>query len=235
MSVPWEDWDHVLKLDPDKDLPPGTTYGDVCATGTDAIEIGGTTGITDEKMAAVIEACADYGVPLYQEPSSPAVVVYHADLDGYMVPIVLNTPDTTWMLGAHKEWIQYAETIAWDRTFTEAYIVLNPNSAVAEYTQADCELGTDDVAAYAVAAERLLGQNIVYIEYSGTYGDPAIVQAAREALATAHLFYGGGISGYETAYEMRSCADTVVVGNLLYDEGLDRLVETVDGAKDAGR
>lgn len=234
MEIPWEEWDHVLKIDPDKDLPRGVTYDDVCSTGTDAIEIGGTTGITDEKMEDVIEACGKFGVPLYQEPSSPAVVVHHDELDGYLVPIVLNADESTWIAGAHKEWVRIDDGIRWDRTWTEAYVVLNPDSAVARYTAADCELSAEDVAAYATVAERFLGQKIVYIEYSGVFGDSSIVKAAHESLDDASLFYGGGIRSYDEAFEMRSCADTVVVGDLVHDHGVEAVEETVSGAKEAG-
>ncbi|MFW5965816.1 MAG: geranylgeranylglyceryl/heptaprenylglyceryl phosphate synthase, partial [Halodesulfurarchaeum sp.] len=41
MSGPWSEWDHILKIDPDKDLAPGDTFEDVCTSGTDAVEIGG--------------------------------------------------------------------------------------------------------------------------------------------------------------------------------------------------
>jgi phosphoglycerol geranylgeranyltransferase len=233
MAVPWADWDHVLKVDPDKPLPDGVSYADVCETGTDALEIGGTRGVTEEKMARVFEACADHDVPLFQEPSSTAAVVHHDGVDGYLIPTVLNTPDGTWIVGAHKEWVRLDPDIRWDRTWTEAYVVLNPDSAVAEYTDADCDLTADDVAAYATVAERLFGQEIVYVEYSGTYGDPELVRAAADALGSATCFYGGGIKGYDAAYEMRSEADTVVVGDLLHDEGVEAVQATVDGAKDA--
>ena len=233
MARPWDDWDHILKVDPDKDLPEGVTYEDVCATGTDALEIGGTRGVTEAKMSRVIEACGAYDVPLFQEPSSHGVVVHRDELAGYLVPTVLNTTDATWVTGAHKEWVRMDPDIRWDRTWTEAYIVLNPDSAVAEYTEADCDLRADDVAAYATVAERLLGQQIVYVEYSGTYGDPALVRAAAGALEEAACFYGGGIKDYDAAYEMRSAADTVVVGDLLHDEGVEAVRRTVEGAKDA--
>jgi phosphoglycerol geranylgeranyltransferase len=185
MAVPWADWDHVLKVDPDKPLPDGVTYADVCEMGTDALEVGGTRGVTQEKMARVIDACSRYDVPLFQEPSSTAAVVHHEGLDGYLIPTVLNTPDSTWIVGVHKEWARIDPDIRWDRTWTEAYIVLNPDSAVAEYTDADCDLRADDVAAYATVAERLLGQAIVYVEYSGTYGDPELVSATSDALVAS--------------------------------------------------
>jgi len=233
MTTPWDEWDHVLKVDPDKELVAGETFEDVCATGTDAIEIGGTTGMTREKMERVVDACAKYGVPLYQEPSNPAVVIDDDALDGYLIPTVFNAGDSFWVTGAHKEWVRIENGLDWSRTHTEAYIVLNPDSSVAEYTDADCDQSPDDVAAYAAVAEKLFGQEIVYIEYSGTLGDPETVQAAADALDDATLFYGGGVGDYESAHEMGQYADVVVVGDLLHDEGCDAVRETVEGAKGA--
>ena len=233
MTGPWDDWNHILKLDPDKELPDGVTYGDLCATGTDAIEVGGTTGMTEENMSAVIEACADHDVPLYQEPSSPDVVVDDDALDGYLVPTVFNAGSPFWITGAHKEWIRIEGELDWERTTTEAYIVLNGEADVATYTQADCDLSAEEVASYAVVAERMFGQEIVYLEYSGTLGDPELVSAASGALEDATLFYGGGIHDYDSAYTMASCSDVIVVGNLVYDDGVDAIRETVEAANDA--
>ncbi|WP_134669174.1 phosphoglycerol geranylgeranyltransferase [Halorussus marinus] len=232
MTAPWDDWDHVLKIDPDKRLVEGETFEDVCRTGTDALEIGGTLDVTSEKMEQVIDACAKYDVPLYQEPSNPAVVVEDEALDGYLVPVVLNAGGVSWVTGAHKEWVRITD-VDWDRTTTEAYIIMNPDASVAELTGADCDQSVEDVAAYAELAEQMLGQEIVYVEYSGTFGDPEVVAAAQEALDAATLFYGGGIHDYDSAYAMARHADTVVVGDLVHEEGVDAVAETVDAAKDA--
>jgi len=232
MSGPWTQWDHVLKVDPDKDLVDGESFADVCTSGTDAIEIGGTTGMTESKMEAVVSACGKYDVPLYQEPSNPAVVIEDPGLDGYLIPVVFNAGDPFWITGAHKEWARI-DDVDWDRTFTEAYIILNPDSSVASYTEANCDLDADEVAGYAAVAERFFGQQIVYVEYSGTLGDPEIVGAARDALHDSTLFYGGGIDDYESAYEMGAVADAIVVGDLLHDEGVEAVEETVRGVKDA--
>jgi len=232
MTPPWDGWDHVLKIDPDKSLVDGETFEDVCRTGTDAVEIGGTTGMTAEKMSRVVEACAAYDVPLYQEPSNPSVVIDADHLDGYLIPIVFNAHDAFWITGAHKEWVRIEDGLPWAMTHTEAYVVLNPDSAVAEYTDADCDQSPADVAAFARVAERLFGQEIVYLEYSGTLGDPEAVRAAGDAVTDATLFYGGGIHDYDTAYEMGRHADVVVVGDLLHDAGCDAVRETVAGATD---
>ncbi|SFL00844.1 phosphoglycerol geranylgeranyltransferase [Halogranum rubrum] len=233
MTTPWTDWDHITKIDPDKDLVDGETFEDVCATGTDALEIGGTLDMTEEKMERVVDACAKYDVPIYQEPSNPGVVIDDDALDGYLIPTVFNAKDSFWVTGAHKEWVRIEDGLDWDRTHTEAYIVLNPDSSVAEYTEADTDQNADDVASFARVAEKMFGQKIVYIEYSGTYGDPEKVAAAHDALDEATLFYGGGIHDYDSAHEMGSNADVVVVGNLLHDEGVDAVRETVEGVKAA--
>jgi geranylgeranylglyceryl phosphate synthase family protein len=171
MTRAWADWDHVLKIDPDKHLPEGQSFEDVCRTGTDAIEVGGTLDVTRDKMGRVIDACRRYDVPLYQEPSNPAVVVEHDSLAGYLVPVVMNAGDVSWVTGAHKEWVRI-DSIDWNRTHTEAYIVMNPDASVAQLTGADCDQSADDVAAYAKVAERMFGQEIVYIEYSGRSATP---------------------------------------------------------------
>jgi phosphoglycerol geranylgeranyltransferase len=233
MTGPWTDWNHVLKVDPDKDLVGDETFEDVCQTGTDAIEIGGTLDITADKMQRVVDACAEYDVPLYQEPSNPGVVVDDEALDGYLIPTVFNAKDAFWITGAHKEWVRIENGMDWERTHTEAYIVLNPEASVAQLTDADCDQTADDVASYAAVAERMFGQEIVYIEYSGTFGDTEKVQAAHDALNDSTLFYGGGIRDYDAAYEMGKHTDVVVVGDLLHDEGVDAVRETVEGARDA--
>ncbi|MFC7176113.1 phosphoglycerol geranylgeranyltransferase [Halosegnis marinus] len=239
MTAPWDDWDHIVKLDPDKSLYGDETFDDVCATGTDAVEIGGTLGMTEEKMTRFvepcIEACADHGIPCYIEPSHADVVVHDEALDGFLVPVVLNAGDTFWLTGAHQHWVREDRDIDWARTHTEAYIVMNPDSSVAEYTEADCDLDAADVAAYAEVAERMFGQEIVYVEYSGTFGDSEVVAAASEALDEATLFYGGGVGDYDAAYEMGRHADTVVVGDLIHDAGSDAVRETVEGARDGTR
>jgi len=233
MTASWDDWDHIVKIDPDKDLVEGETYEDVCATGTDAIEIGGTTGMTTDKMQRVIDACATYDVPLYLEPSAPEVAVNDEALDGYLIPTVFNAGDPFWTVGAHKEWARLEEDLPWDRITTEAYVVMNPEASVAAYTEANCDLGPDDVAAYAKVAEEMFGQEIIYVEYSGTLGDADVVSAAQDATEDATLFYGGGVHDYDSAHTMGEHADVVVVGDLVHDEGVDAVRETVEGANDA--
>ncbi len=233
MVTEWPKWDHVTKVDPDKSLHNGDTYPEIAETGTDAIVIGGTTNVTETRVRSILDALSAVDIPVFVEPTYRPAEVQRGVLSGYLIPIVLNAGDTLWVTGAHQEWIRSSTSIDWKRTHTEAYIVLNPESSVATYTGANCDLDRDDVVAYAELAERMLGQNVVYLEYSGTLGDSAVVAAVREALSSANLFYGGGVHDYDSAYEIASVADTVVVGDVLHEAGVRAVTETVRGVHDA--
>ncbi|MBN1194687.1 MAG: phosphoglycerol geranylgeranyltransferase [Methanomicrobiaceae archaeon] len=224
MQLNWKDWVHVTKLDPDKNLDPGS-IADIVTSGTDALMLSGTLNVTQENLSCLLEQVSAYGLPLVVEPAGPEAVLCEG-IDALFVPSVLNTSDVRWIVGKHKAWVKHSR-VRWDIVVPEAYIVLNPASAVGRVTGADCTLRAEDVAAYATVAEQYFHFPIVYIEYSGTYGDPAIVKAAAAALDTAVLYYGGGINSAERAAEMARYADTIVVGNAVYDEGAAVLKETV--------
>ena len=77
-------------------------------------------------------------------------------------------------------------------------------------------------------AERFFKFPVVYIEYSGMYGNPEYVKAVSEALKDAQLLYGGGINTKEKAEEMSQWA-TIVVGNTIYENGTYSFIDTVRG------
>ncbi|RBI60304.1 geranylgeranylglyceryl/heptaprenylglyceryl phosphate synthase [halophilic archaeon] len=232
MAGVWAQWDHVTKVDPDKTLRDGDTYAGIADTGTDALIIGGTTNVTEARVYPILDALSSTEIPIFVEPTYRPTQFQTKPLSGYLIPIVLNADDTMWIISAHHEWARSSD-LEWDYVQPEAYIVLNPASSVAAYTQANCELNSDDIVAYAELAEQILGQEIVYLEYSGTLGDPSVVAAVRDVLSSAQLFYGGGIHDYDSAYKMASVADTVIVGDLLHDAGIEAVEDTVHGAKDA--
>ena len=104
--------------------------------------------------------------------------------------------------------------------------MLNGDSTVAQLTSADTSLSDKDILAYAQLAGALLKLPIFYLEYSGTYGDPEIVHQVRQMLPKTQLLYGGGIHTTAQAREMAQWADTVIIGNALYED-LQQALETV--------
>ena len=228
MQVKWKNWGHVTKLDPDKHLSEDDIAA-VATSGTDALILSGTLNITHENMQLLRDQVKDYGLPLVVEPPGPESVIDH-EIDLLFIASVMNTDDARWIIGKHRDWV-LEQQINWERVVAEAYIVLNPASSVGKVTKADCSLNARQVCAYAEIADQYFHFPIVYLEYSGTYGDPAIVKATCEVLEHAHLYYGGGIDSAEKAQEMSQYADTIVVGNAVYDKGIKTLIETVQAVQ----
>lgn len=224
MYTKWKTWAHVTKLDPDKHLTEDQ-LAEIATSGTDALMLSGTLNITRENMQQLRDQVKEYGLPLVVEPAGPEAVVAE-EVDLLFIASVMNTSQSQWIVGKHKEWV-LNNVVPWDRVIQEAYIVLNPASSVARVTGADCSIPAKEVAAYASVADHYFQFPVVYIEYSGTYGDPEVVKAAAEAVDNAVLYYGGGIDSGEKAAEMAQYADTIVVGNAVYDRGVQALIETV--------
>lgn len=219
----WKRWRHVTKLDPDRTLDERTLEM-VCDSGTDAIMISGTQNVTMEKIEKLLEMLKGFKIPKVLEPSDPSQVTYD-DFDWIFVPSVLNSPDPAFFIGKHKEWVKSGK-VFWDKVVGEAYIVLNPDSAVGRLTRVS-HLENEDVVAYAVCAEKYFKFPIVYLECSGSYGSVETVREVRSKLEESSLFYGGGIDCREKAREMAKYADTIVVGNVLYEKGVEKYLETV--------
>jgi len=224
MNTKWKTWAHVTKLDPDRHLSEEDIAG-IATSGTDALILSGTLNITQENMSQLRDQVKEYGLPLVVEPAGPESVVFN-EIDLLYVASVMNTSDAGWIVGKHKQWAM-RPGINWDRVIPEAYIVLNPDSSVAKVTGADCGLSYKDTVAYASIADHYFRFPIVYLEYSGTYGDPELVKEVCKVIDNAVLYYGGGIDSGEKAYEMARYADTIVVGNAVYEKGVSALIETV--------
>lgn len=229
----WHHWRHITKLDPDRPFTPALLET-VLASGTDAVVVGGTTGITAPAVSALLSALRGAPVPVALEVSTlGAAMAGTASL--YLIPLVLNTRQGKWLGGAQAETLsdilpRFGPFIPWSRMLPEAYLVLNPDSAVARLTDANTALSAKQVAGFAAYACRLLRLPLLYVEYSGAFGDMELLAAAREGAGGAHLVYGGGIRSPEQAAAAAAHANTIVVGNLVYtDPG--RLRETVAAVK----
>ena len=141
----------------------------------------------------------------------------------------------------------------------EAYIIMNPESAAAReagVTEADL-LSPRAARERAIAAEHHLGSEVIYLEYSGTFGGEEAVTTLREldeGVSSARLWYGGGLDSAERAEAVLDAgADAVVVGDVLHEiadveaalveqartgfddvPSYDRLVTFVEEAVDVG-
>lgn len=212
----YQTWRHVFKLDPAKEISDEQLEC-LCESGTDAILVGGTDDVTLDGVLDLLVRVRRYAVPIALEISTLESVT--PGYDTYCIPTVLNSSNTLWVKDLHHAAIkEYGDIMVWEELVAEGYCVLNPDCKVARATEAKTDLDADDVRAYARMAEHYFKLPIFYVEYSGIYGDVAMVQAAREVLQDTKLFYGGGITNASRAKEMAAVADTVVVGNIIYDD-----------------
>lgn len=224
----FREWKHVFKLDPNKEITD-EDLEKVCESGTDAILVGGTDGVTLENVLHLMARIRRYTVPCVLEVSSIETVTPGFDL--YFIPSVLNSKNPDWMMGLHQKAVkEYGLLMNWDEVFVEGYCILNAECKAAQLTEANTTLDEEDVAAYAMVAEKMFNLPIFYLEYSGNYGDVSVVQAAKENLENTVLFYGGGITSACQASEIAQFADVVVVGNIVYDD-LKAALETVKAVK----
>lgn len=222
------EWRHVFKLDPDKEITDEALER-VCESGTDAIIVGGTDGVTLDKVLDLMVRVRRYNVPCCLEVSDIEAVTPGFDL--YFIPSVLNSKDTKWVTGLHHQALkEFGELMNWDEILVEGYCILNEACKAAQVTNANTALELDDVVAYAMMADKMFGMPIFYLEYSGTYGNPDWVKEVKSHLEKATFFYGGGIKSVEQAKEMAEHADVIVVGNVVYDD-LDEALATVQAIK----
>lgn len=221
-------WEHVFKLDPDKEIGDNALEA-VCMSGTDAIIVGGSSGVTFENTVELLSRIRRYEVPCALEVTSEEAAVPGFDL--YFIPLVLNSRDAQWLVGRQAEAVrQFGTYIPWEITYGEGYIILNGEAEAAKVSAAEAGLDDSQTLAYARLADRLLRLPIIYLEYSGKLGDLALVKRARALLSQGRLFYGGGISSPDTAAAAAAAADTVIVGNAVYSD-LAAALATVEAVK----
>ncbi|WNC15595.1 heptaprenylglyceryl phosphate synthase [Brevibacillus brevis] len=226
--IDYRGWRHTFKLDPDKSISDEALEA-ICESGTDAVIVGGTYGVTFDNTLELMSRIRRYATPAVLEISSLDAVV--PGFDAYFIPLVLNAGDPDWIFAPHVSGLTaYGSYIHWDDIITEGYLIANPDAGVAQLTRARPVEDAAEAKAYAQVATKICRLPLVYVEYSGAYGDPQIVRACRAGADEAHLFYGGGIRTPEQAAEMAAIADTVVVGNVIYDD-LQAALATVKAVK----
>jgi putative glycerol-1-phosphate prenyltransferase len=228
LSLQIRGWKHVFKLDPARSLQDDALER-VCLSGTDAIIVGGSSDISYDNTVDLLSRIRKYELPCVLEISTLEAIVPGFDL--YFIPVVLNAGNTEWITGQHQRALRdYGSLLRWEQMIPEGYVILNENCTAAALTEANCDLTEQDIMAYARMADKLFGMPIFYMEYSGVFGNMEWVQQAAKVIQGAQLFYGGGIDSPEKALQAAAAADTIVVGNVVYDN-LEQAIATVDAVR----
>ncbi|MBM7566427.1 heptaprenylglyceryl phosphate synthase [Paenibacillus sacheonensis] len=212
----YETWRHVFKLDPERAISDEQLDA-ICMSGTDAVIVGGSTGVTFDNTVDLMSRIRRYEVPCALEVSSEEAAV--PGFDHYFIPLVLNTDRAEWMAGRQIGALRaFGAFIPWEITSAEGYLILNGEAEAAKLTGANAALDAESVTAHIYMADRLMRLPIIYMEYSGKFGDMELVKRAGRITAAARLFYGGGIDNADKARLAAEAAHTVIVGNAIYDD-----------------
>ena len=139
-----------------------------------------------------------------------------------LVPDLLET-ELPWLPAfARDRLADFATSWLLAEAIFEAYVIQNPDSAAAREANVDATdlLSPAEAKQRAMAAERHLESELVYVEYSGTYGGEEAVETIEtvaEGLSWSRLWYGGGIDSRERAEAVLAAgADTIVVGDAFH-------------------
>ena len=210
---------HMTLLDPDKQSAEdaASMSSEAAAAGTDAIMIGGSTGVTQGKVDATILAIKKaVRVPVILFPANAANLSPHADAL-YFVSL-LNSRDPRLIIGEQRRAAPIVR--AWElETIPMAYLVIEPGMRAGQVGDADLISRKNPIVAvqYALAAQ-MLGMKLVYLEAGSGAPQPVpdtLIRAVREAIDIP-IIVGGGIRTPQAAWAVTHAgADVVVTGTIV--------------------
>ncbi len=215
---------HFTLIDPDKS--PGAAAARLALgavdAGSDAILIGGSTGISRSRMSEAARSIRRaVRVPVVIFPEGPRSIT--PDASAILFMSLLNSRNLELVIRAHVRAAPIVRALKLE-AIPMGYLVIAPGMRVGEVGEADLVRRHDPktAAAYALAAE-MLGMRWVYLEAGS--GAPApvpapLVRAVRRAV-TVPVIVGGGI---RTSYDARSLlaagAQILVTGTITEEEGI---------------
>ena len=224
---------HMTLIDPAKQPPEhaADVAGKACGMGTDAIMVGGSTGITQENLDQTVdrikEACS---LPLIYFPSGANAIAQRCDAIYFMS--MLNSKNVRNITGEHWKGAPVIRELGIE-TISMGYIIVEPGMKVGEVGEADLipRGDVDRAVGYAIAAE-MLGMRLVYLEAGSGASEPVPVEMIRSVKANlgVPLIVGGGVTSSEKAAAVAAAgADIVVTGTLVEGGDLDsRLSGVID-------
>lgn len=228
---------HMTLIDPASQEPAqaGKIAKDACSLGTDAIMIGGSTGVTQENLdQTALEIKKNSNVPSIYFPSGASAMSPHCDAIYFMS--MLNSRSLEWVIREQVAGAPVVKKIGLE-PLSMGYIIVEPGMKVGEVGQADV-IPRDNpqlAAAYAMAGE-LLGMRSIYLEAGS--GAPAPVPSAmiaqvKKSIAVP-LIVGGGIRDAEAARAVKDAgADVIVTGTIVEENGyLSRLESIINAIKE---
>lgn len=210
---------HMTLLDPEKQGPEET--GELAASavraGTDAIMVGGSTGVTEKRLDRAITAIkAKVARPVILFPRGAGALSSKAD--GVYFMSLLNSKSRRFLIEEQVRGAPIVRALGLE-PLPLGYIVVEPGMKVGEVGAAEPVHRSDieTAVAYALCAQ-YLGMRFVYLEAGSGAPEPIpaeMVSAVKEAIEIS-LIVGGGVREPEQAGKLAQAgADILVTGTLV--------------------
>ena len=226
---------HMTLLDPAKQ--PVSVAGSIAkkaaASGTDAIMVGGSTGVTQENLDRTVDAIkGSSSLPVIYFPSGANAIATGCDAIYFMS--MLNSRSVRNITGEQWKGASVIKRLGLE-PIAMGYIIVEPGMKVGEVGEADVINRGDHARAvgYAITAE-YFGMSLVYLEAGSGAPQPVPEDMVREVRNNVGIpiIVGGGIADAQTASGLCSAgADIVVTGTLVengdFEAPLRAVVEAV--------
>lgn len=226
---------HMTLIDPVKQSASasGEIAAKACRAGTDAIMVGGSTGVTqenlDETVGQIKRACK---LPVIYFPSGANAISRKCDAIYFMS--MLNSRNVRNVSGEHARGAPLIKKLGIE-PISMGYIIVEPGMKVGEVGEAELVKRGDlnTLIGYAIATE-FFGMDLLYLEAGSGAPEPvpvAMVKAARESVDIP-LVVGGGIVTPKQAADLAAAgADIIVTGTLIenedFEDSLKRIIAKV--------
>jgi phosphoglycerol geranylgeranyltransferase len=203
--------------------------------GTDAVMLGGSTGVTRENLGDTADAIRKVcDLPVIIFPSGAKAISERCDAIFYMS--MVNSTDIEWVIGEQARGSLVTKRMGIE-PISMGYIIIEPGMKVGQVGKARPieRNDTEGAARYALACE-YLGMGFVYLEAGSGAGRPVppeMISAVKNVISVP-LIVGGGIRTPEAAEAARLAgADAIVTGTFLEscpdDEELRSVIKAVKG------
>ncbi len=222
---------HMTLIDPEKQSPTesGEIAGKACRAGTDAIMVGGSTGITqenlDETVSQIKKMCK---LPVIYFPSGANAISRKVDAIYFMS--MLNSRNVRNITGEHAKGAPIIKKLGIE-PISMGYVIVEPGMKVGEVGEAELVKRGDvsTVVGYALTTE-FFGMDLLYLEAGSGAPEPVpadMITAVRESVDIP-IVVGGGIVTPKQAEEVSVAgADIVVTGTLVENGSYERMLKEI--------